>query len=39
VNLEYFVKVVWEKDNVLYPNSLVNTDNHTTMINNLNVVN
>ncbi|MEI8197839.1 MAG: aconitate hydratase AcnA, partial [Phycisphaerae bacterium] len=38
VNLEYLAKVVWEKDNVLYPDSLVGTDSHTTMINGLGVV-
>ncbi|NNM87874.1 MAG: aconitate hydratase AcnA [Phycisphaerae bacterium] len=38
VNLEYLAKVVWEKDSVLYPDSLVGTDSHTTMINGLGVV-
>ncbi|HVS72484.1 MAG TPA: aconitate hydratase AcnA [Phycisphaerae bacterium] len=38
VNLEYLAKVVWEKDNVLYPDSLVGTDSHTTMINGLGVL-
>jgi len=38
VNLEYLAKVVWEKDGVLYPDSLVGTDSHTTMINGLGVV-
>jgi aconitate hydratase len=38
VNLEYLAKVVWEKDGVLFPDSLVGTDSHTTMINGLSVV-
>ncbi|MEM8737102.1 MAG: aconitate hydratase AcnA [Planctomycetota bacterium] len=38
VNLEYLAKVAWEKDGVLYPDSLVGTDSHTTMINGLGVV-
>jgi aconitate hydratase len=38
VNLEYLAKVVWEGDGVLYPDSLVGTDSHTTMINGLGVV-
>ncbi len=38
VNLEYLAKVVWEKDGVVYPDSLVGTDSHTTMINGLGVV-
>ncbi|MCC7193840.1 MAG: aconitate hydratase AcnA [Phycisphaeraceae bacterium] len=43
VNLEYLAKVVWEKNTagsqgVLYPDSLVGTDSHTTMINGLGVV-
>ena len=38
VNLEYLANVVWEKDGVLYPDSLVGTDSHTTMINGLGVV-
>ncbi len=38
VNLEYLAKVVWENDGVLYPDSLVGTDSHTTMINGLGVV-
>ena len=38
VNLEYLAKVVWEKDGVLYPDSLVGTDSHTTMINGLGVL-
>ncbi|PFH35097.1 aconitate hydratase ACN/IRP [Besnoitia besnoiti] len=37
VNLEYLARVVMEK-NMLYPDSLVGTDSHTTMINGLGVV-
>jgi aconitate hydratase len=38
VNLEYLAKVVWEKDNTLFPDSLVGTDSHTTMINGAGVL-
>ena len=38
VNLEYLAKVVWDDGTVLYPDSLVGTDSHTTMINGLGVV-
>ena len=38
VNLEYLAGVVWDDDGVLYPDSLVGTDSHTTMINGLGVV-
>jgi aconitate hydratase len=42
VNLEYLAKVVWDSgegdDAELYPDSLVGTDSHTTMINGLGVV-
>ncbi|MEQ9460474.1 MAG: aconitate hydratase AcnA [Phycisphaeraceae bacterium] len=44
VNLEYLAKVVWDapsaagSEGVLYPDSLVGTDSHTTMINGLGVV-
>jgi aconitate hydratase len=38
VNLEYLAKVVWEKEGVLFPDSLVGTDSHTTMINGLGVL-
>jgi len=38
VNLEFLGKTVWEKDGVLYPDSLVGTDSHTTMINGLGIV-
>jgi aconitate hydratase len=38
VNLEYLAPGVLEKDGVLYPDTLVGTDSHTTMINGLGVV-
>ena len=38
VNLEYLAKGVLDKDNVFYPDTLVGTDSHTTMINGLGVV-
>lgn len=39
VNLEYLARVVFsgEENNVLYPDSVVGTDSHTTMINGLGV--
>ncbi|HSO51090.1 MAG TPA: aconitate hydratase AcnA, partial [Acidimicrobiia bacterium] len=38
VNLEYLAKVAWDDGQWLYPDSLVGTDSHTTMINGLGVV-
>ncbi len=42
VNLEYLAKVVWTKDMdgkaIAYPDTLVGTDSHTTMINGLAVL-
>ncbi len=38
VNLEYLAPVVFEKDGEAYPDTLVGTDSHTTMINGLGVV-
>ncbi len=38
VNLEYLAKVVWDDGTWFYPDSLVGTDSHTTMINGLGVV-
>ena len=38
VNLEWLASVVFEKDGVLYPDSCVGTDSHTTMIDGLGVV-
>src|SRR5512142_520828 len=37
VNLEYLSKVVWVDDHVAFPDSLVGTDSHTTMVNGLGV--
>jgi aconitate hydratase len=38
VNMEYLAKCVWQKDGVFYPDTLVGTDSHTTMINGLGIV-
>ena len=38
VNLEYLAKGVLENEGVYYPDTLVGTDSHTTMINGLGVV-
>mgnify|MGYP001169369861 FL=1 len=42
VNLEYLAKVVWSKEideeDLLYPDTLVGTDSHTTMVNALGVL-
>jgi len=38
VNLEYLGKCVWEKNDLYYPDTLVGTDSHTTMINGLGIV-
>jgi aconitate hydratase len=38
VNLEYLAKGVLEKNGVWYPDTLVGTDSHTTMINGLGIV-
>ncbi len=38
VNLEYLGKVVFTRDGFAYPDTLVGTDSHTTMINGLGVV-
>lgn len=38
VNLEYLARVVFKTEGVLYPDSVVGTDSHTTMINGLGVV-
>jgi aconitate hydratase len=37
VNLEYLGRVVWTEHGVAFPDSLVGTDSHTTMINGLGV--
>src|SRR6188472_2993797 len=38
VNLEYLARGVFERGGVYYPDSLVGTDSHTTMINGIGVV-
>ncbi|WP_027252176.1 aconitate hydratase AcnA [Photobacterium halotolerans] len=38
VNLEYLGQSVWQDSGVLYPDTLVGTDSHTTMINALGVL-
>jgi aconitate hydratase len=38
VNLEYLAQVVFTKDGFAYPDTVVGTDSHTTMINGLGVV-
>src|SRR5215208_757670 len=38
VNLEYLARVVFNNDGTLYPDTLVGTDSHTTMINGLGVL-
>ena len=38
VNLEHLAQVVCEQDGLLYPDSVVGTDSHTTMVNGLGVL-
>ncbi len=38
VNIEYLARVVFDNDGVLYPDTLVGTDSHTTMVNGLGVL-
>ena len=38
VNLEYLAKGVFERDDIYFPDTLVGTDSHTTMINGLGIV-
>lgn len=38
VNLEYLARCVFNNNNMLYPDSLVGADSHTTMINGLGIV-
>ncbi len=38
VNLEFIAKSVWERNGFYYPDTLVGTDSHTTMINGLGIV-
>lgn len=38
VNLEYLARVVLENEGFIYPDSVVGTDSHTTMINGLGIL-
>jgi aconitate hydratase len=38
VNIEYLARVVFDADGVAYPDTLVGTDSHTTMVNGLGVL-
>ncbi len=38
INIEYLAQVIFNNDKLLYPDSLVGTDSHTTMVNGLGVV-
>jgi aconitate hydratase len=38
INLEYVSRVLWHKDDMFYPDSLVGIDSHTTMVNGLGVL-
>ncbi len=38
VNLEYLSQVVWMKGDYVFPDTLVGTDSHTTMVNGLSVL-
>ncbi|SOV82049.1 iron regulatory protein [Plasmodium reichenowi] len=38
INLEYLAHCVFNKNNLLYPDSVVGTDSHTTMINGLGIL-
>ena len=38
VNIEYLARVVFERDGILYPDTVVGTDSHTTMVNGLGVL-
>src|SRR5881296_3029035 len=38
VNIEYLARVVFTRDRVAYPDTLVGTDSHTTMVNGLGVL-
>ncbi len=38
VNIEYLARVVFERDGVAFPDTLVGTDSHTTMVNGLGVL-
>src|SRR5690348_11378875 len=38
VNIEYLARTIFERDGVAYPDTLVGTDSHTTMVNGLGVL-
>ncbi|MBI4371067.1 MAG: aconitate hydratase AcnA [Elusimicrobia bacterium] len=38
VNLEHLAKVVWAEEGLAYPDTVIGTDSHTTMINGLGVL-
>jgi len=38
VNVEYLARVVFETDGIVYPDTLVGTDSHTTMVNGIGVL-
>ena len=38
VNMEFLTRPLWQRDGICFPDSLVGTDSHTTMINGLGVV-
>ena len=38
INIEYISQVIFSKDDVLYPDTVVGTDSHTTMVNGLGVL-
>lgn len=38
VNLEYLSRVVFDVKDFLYPDSVVGTDSHTTMVNGLGIL-
>ncbi|WP_375475919.1 aconitate hydratase [uncultured Jatrophihabitans sp.] len=38
VNIEYLARVIFNRDGVAYPDTLVGTDSHTTMVNGLGVL-
>ena len=38
INIEYISRVIFEKQNSIYPDTVVGTDSHTTMVNGLGVL-
>ncbi|MGH3712546.1 MAG: aconitate hydratase [Micromonosporaceae bacterium] len=38
VNIEYLARVIFDRDGVAYPDTVVGTDSHTTMVNGLGVL-